>query len=239
MLLAAAIREAPSDVAVAILSRLEPNGPLLDDVASGRLHVLDAAALTFDATEAISLLADRVDAATARQLQARTDGWAAGMLLLTQSADGASAPQAASQRIAAYFDQPVLAVVDDAELRTLTSVSLLLEVDAGALVQLGLDAGAVHLLERLRRENAFVVRLDRSPPSWRLHDLLRDALRARFRATGDAIWRRMRLLPAAPLAAETGHAPRSHCSIAPMHSHANTRIQKRTIGTARSGAIAF
>ena len=204
-LLAAAIREAPPDVAVVVLSRREPAGPLLDDVASGRVHVLDTAALAFDASEAVSLLAHRMDAATARRLHARTDGWAAGMLLLAQSGESAPARHAASARIAAYFDERVLAVFDDSELRTLAVVSLLPEVDAASLARLGLDGGAGQLLERLRRENAFVVRLERGPASWRLHDLLRDALRARFRTIADAAWRRKALLAAAPLAAAAGH----------------------------------
>lgn len=205
-LLAAAIREAPSDVAVVLLSRREPAGALLDEVASGRLHVLDGAELAFDAPEAITLLAGRVDAAKARQLQARTDGWAAGMLLLAQPAGGTSiARDGAGRRIAAYFDERLLASFDDTALRTLTIASLLPEVDQAALARLGLDASATRLLERLGRENAFVARLERAPPSWRLHDLLRDALRARFRTTGDAAWRRAALLAAAPLAIESGH----------------------------------
>ena len=204
-LLAAAIREAPPDVAVVVLSRREPSGSLLDDAAHGRLHVLDAGTLAFDAPEAVSLLANRVDAATARALQARTDGWVAGMLLLTQAAAGAPSRNAADRRIAAYFDERVLAAFEDRELRTLATASLLPEVDAGSLARLGLDDDAGQLLERLRRENAFVVRLERAPPSWRLHDLLRDALRARFRTIADAAWRRNALLAAAPLAAGAGH----------------------------------
>ena len=204
-LLAAAIREAPHDIGVVMLSRREPAGPLLDDVASARLHVLDGTALAFDAAEAVTLLGSRVDDATARALQARTGGWAAGMLLLAQSAGTAPAARdAASRRMAAYFDERVLAQFDEPTLRMLTVASLLPEVDAVALTRLGLDATAVDHLERLRRENAFVARLDRSPRSWRLHDLLRDALRERFRTTGDAAWRRGALVAAAPLAAEAG-----------------------------------
>lgn len=205
-LLAAAIREAPPDVAVIALSRREPVGPLLDEVASGRLVVLDGAQLAFDAPEAITLLAGRVDAATARELQARSDGWAAGILLLAQSAAGAPIGcDAAGRRIAAYFDERVLAAFDEPELRTLAAASLLPEVDEASLVQLGLDSTAVQLLERLRRENGFVARLERTPASWRLHDLLRDALRTRFRTMADEAWRHSALLAAAPLAADRGH----------------------------------
>ena len=205
-LLAAAIREAPPDVAVVLLSRREPAGPLLDDVANGRLGVLDGGDLAFDEAETIALLAGRVDPLAARQLHARTDGWAAGLLLLART--GIKAPigrDAASRRIAAYFDERVLASFDEPTLRMLTIASLLPDVDEASLAKLDLGATAIERLERLRRDNAFVVRLDRVPPSWRLHDLLRDALQARFRTMGDASWRRDALLAAAPLAAEAGH----------------------------------
>lgn len=205
-LLAAAVREAPPDVAVVALSRHEPAGALLDDVASGRIQVLDATQLAFDASEAATLLAGRVDAATARQLQARANGWAAGLLLLAQSAgSGSAARTTAIRRVAAYFDERVLAAFDDVALRTLCVASLLPEVDEPSLARLGLDATAARLLDRLQRENAFVVRLDRAPQSWRLHDLLRDALQLRFRMMPDAGWRRAALRAAASLAAEAGH----------------------------------
>src|SRR5690349_203481 len=205
-LLAAAVREAPPDVAVVALSRHEPAGALLDDVASGRIQVLDATQLAFDASEAATLLAGRVDAATARQLQARANGWAAGLLLLAQSAgSGSAARTTAIRRVAAYFDERVLAAFDDVALRTLCVASLLPEVDEPSLARLGLDATAARLLDRLQRENAFIVRLDRAPQSWRLHDLLRDALQLRFRMMPDAGWRRAALRAAASLAAEAGH----------------------------------
>jgi LuxR family maltose regulon positive regulatory protein len=237
MLLAAAIREAPPDVAVVVLSRREPSGPLLDDVASGRLHVLDGGALAFDTSEAVALLADRTGAATARALQARTEGWAAGMLLLAQSAEPANAVRdAATRRVASYFDERVLASFDDATLRMLAVASLLPEVDEASLARLGLGAIAVERLERLRRENAFVARLDRAPSSWRLHDLLRDALRERFRTMADAPWRRTALLAAAPLAADLGHvrdAVQMYVD-AGEHRHAKTLAEQGARGLVRA-----
>ena len=206
-LLAAAIHEAPHDVAVIALSRQEPAGPLLDHVASGRMQIIDGVHLVFDASEAITLLADRVDAKMAGQLHARTHGWAAGMLLLAQAPNGAAFDlgDVGERRIAAYFDERVLRGFAESDLHTLATASLLPEIDGKALARLGLDSTATDLLERLRRENVFVVRLDRTPTTWRFHDLLRGALRARFRSLGTSSWRRDALTAAATIAANVGH----------------------------------
>ena len=99
------------------------------------------------------------------------------MLLLAHAESKAIALDSdARDRIFSYFDRAVLANLDDAELRTLAAASLLPEIDIDALREMGVDEGAEDLLERLRASHAFVSRLERQPRSWRLHDLLRDAL---------------------------------------------------------------
>ena len=81
-LLVAAVREAPDDVALLIASRKDPDGALLEDVARGELRIVPSGALAFTGDEATKLLARSVDETTARELRSRTNGWAAGMLLL-------------------------------------------------------------------------------------------------------------------------------------------------------------
>jgi DNA-binding SARP family transcriptional activator len=207
VLLAAAVREVPPDVAFVILSRHDPAGVLLEEVTRGAIQTLQATSLAFTGDEAAELLADSVDQVTARHLQARTKGWVAGMLLLAQapvrSMSGDSRP---SEWIGSYFDHTVLAPLDDAGRRTLAAVSLLPEVDIDSLREMGLDDSASDILEGMRRLHSFVTRLDRQPPSWRLHDLLRDALRARFSSIGDAAWRRRVRSAAARVATDRGLA---------------------------------
>jgi len=207
VLLAAAVREAPSDVAFLVLSRHDPRGMLLEEVARGAIRTLQSASLAFTSNEATELLADSVDEATARRLQAQTNGWVAGMLLLAKGAAG-PIPGDSSPRewIDSYFDHRVIADLDNAERRTLAAVSLLPQVDIASLQEMGLGESAVDILERLRRLHSFVTRLDREPPTWRLHDLLRDALRARFNSMGDAAWRRGVRSAAARVAADRGLA---------------------------------
>ncbi len=199
VLLDAMVRELPGDVTLVVLSRHDPDGLLLDQVARGGLQVLDAAGLSFDDEEAARLLAGRVDATLAHRLRSRAQGWAAGILLLAQTEDGTSLHGGA---LADYFEQRVLVSFDSQTERVLAAASLLPEVDRPALERMGMGAEAVVVLEALRQRHSFVARLARAGASWRLHDLLRDALRARFDQIGDAGFRKTLLRAAASLAEE-------------------------------------
>jgi ATP/maltotriose-dependent transcriptional regulator MalT/DNA-binding SARP family transcriptional activator len=207
VLLAAAIREAPSDVSLLVLSRHEPTGALLDDVARGTLQRVEDEALAFSEDEAVELLAGRIGRAGATRLHVQAAGWAAGMLLLAQAPPTPGAATAiAHERLEAFFAERVLAPLAEGERRTLAAAALLPDVDAAGLAAMGLDPAAADTLERLRRLHTFVTRLDRQPPSWRLHDLLRDALAQRFDAMADAAWRDRVRRAAAQIAAERGLA---------------------------------
>ncbi|HEX6795038.1 MAG TPA: BTAD domain-containing putative transcriptional regulator [Casimicrobiaceae bacterium] len=205
ILLVAIVREVPDDVALLIVSRKDPDGALLEDVARGALRMVDSAALAFTGDEATKLLASSVETARARELQSLTNGWAAGMLLLAHAGTKATTIDSnARDRMLAYFDRAVLANLDEHDLRMLAAASLLPEIDIEALGEMGVDEGAEALLERLRALHAFVVRLDRQPRSWRLHDLLRDALSRRFASIGDPRWRGDLRVAAARIAAQRG-----------------------------------
>ncbi|HEU0199821.1 MAG TPA: BTAD domain-containing putative transcriptional regulator [Burkholderiaceae bacterium] len=206
VLLAAAIREAPHDVSLLILSRHEPTGPLLEEMTRGALKPLDDA-LTFTSGEAAELLVGRCDRATALGLQRQTGGWVAGMLLMAQSpqAESGRAP-VGRERISAFFTERVLAGLRTDERQTLAAAALLPDIDVAGLRALGLPDTAAETLERLRKQHSFVSRLERQPPSWRLHDLLRDALAERFDREGDAAWRERVLRAAAVLASARGLA---------------------------------
>src|SRR5262249_49477276 len=159
--------------------------------------------------EAVQLLAGRVEGSWARHVRAQVDGWAAGILLFAQSvsavdAGGGGTAPSGRERIRSYFDERVIASLSQPEQRTLAPAALLPEVDAHALERMGLPGGEA--LELLRKQRAFVTRLDRHPPSWRLHELLREALLRRFDegGIGDADWRNGTRRAAATLAAERG-----------------------------------
>lgn len=206
LLLSAAVREAPSDVAFLILSREDPAGALLEDVAAARIALFDTEALAFTPEESAALLADRMGVQAAHRLHARVHGWAAGLALLGHSSGRlGDASVSSSETLAAFFERHVLAQFDAGELRTLACAALLPEIDHETLRAIDADPAGVDLLERLRKRHAFVTRLDRDVPSWRLHDLLRDVLRERFDMLGDAEWRRRARAAAAEAAARRGH----------------------------------
>jgi LuxR family maltose regulon positive regulatory protein len=207
VLLAAAIREAPTDVSLLVLSRHEPAGALLDEVARGTLQRIEDDALAFTEDEAVELLGRRFERAAAQRLHAQAGGWAAGMLLLAQSpVSPGTDTEIARERLEAFFAERVLAPLTEGERRTLAAAALLPDVDAAALQSMDMGNAAPEMLERLRRLHTFVTRLDRQPPSWRLHDLLRDALVQRFGTIADAAWRDRVLRAAAQTAADRGLA---------------------------------
>jgi ATP/maltotriose-dependent transcriptional regulator MalT len=96
-----------------------------------------------------------------------------------------------------YLVDHVLAARDPDERVMLAAVSLLPRIDVRALEMMGFDASAAATLDQLHRAHSFVARLDRQPSSWRLHDLLREALRSHFDSFRDAEWRRV-AFPAFP-----------------------------------------
>ena len=244
-LLAAAIREAPHDVRMIVLGREAPTGIVLDEVARGAVKVLDAAALAFTPDEAVELLVDQVDPARARAMCARAGGWAGGLLLLAQSP--AAARGEGTQRdegkgeasVAAYFSERVLGLVDPGELRELSVASLLPDVDVEILERTGLGTSAQATLERLRERHAFVTRLERERPTWKLHDLLRDTLQARFDSLGDPAWRKRMLDVTAGIAAERGlvrEAVRLHFVQATPTSRSRCWKARPAAWSARSGS---
>ena len=206
VLLAAAVREVPPDVSLLILSRREPAGALLEDVARGGLRLIEDEVLAFSTDEAADLLAGTIDPATAGRWRQQVGGWAAGLLFLAGGGSSAMcdtrAERPALERIDAFFAERVLAQLSDEDRRVLAAAALLPDVDARTLQRMGCGNG--EHLERLRRQRSFVTRLDREPSSWRIHDLLREALLRRIEDFADPAWLSQVRRTAAAAAAERG-----------------------------------
>lgn len=198
-LLQAAVEEAPAGTTVLVTSRRPPFGALLDTLARGTLQLLDGRLLAFTEDEALALLAPRVGAAEAARLHRRTEGWAAGLVLLASQPE-AEAPAAAA--LAAFFAQRVLGALADDDVQLLAAVHLLPDVGPAELAALGLAAGAAERLDALVEQVGFVQRL--APRRWRLHDLLQEALQAAWPRVNTAPWRARMLARAAALNARDG-----------------------------------
>lgn len=182
----AAVDEAPLDSVVLMTSRQSPQGVLLESVARGDIWVLDAEHLNFTAEETQHFLAPRLGLERAQQLHSRTAGWAAGLTLLAaHPADTGDA----EQRVADFFSQRVLGLLNAQQRQLLGAVSLLPEVDAPALLALGLAPEAADQLDQLCVQLGFVQRLRRARPCWRLHDLLTESVQTHWAELGSPAWR--------------------------------------------------
>jgi DNA-binding SARP family transcriptional activator len=155
----------------------EPPSGLEVQIAAARLIVIGHEHLAFDKAEALEL-ARRIGAAEelAAPLRERTSGWAAGLMLALQLAQGAS-PANVRRRVdpplASFVRSGLLGGVPRPIVEALAALAPARQVPLAVA-----DSGApwdqaVAELERLERRGLFVERVD---GDFRLHDLLRDAL---------------------------------------------------------------
>ena len=200
-LLHAAADETPDHSVVLMTSRAAPQGLLLEAVARGDLVVVDGAALNFTRDEALALLSPRLGTDRAAQLFERTGGWAAGLTLCAAHPGDADR---AERTVADFFAQRVLGLLSDQQCQLLAAVSLLPEVDVPGLRALGLAPDAPEQLDLLCTQLGFVQRLRHGHRCWRLHDLLTQALQARWPSLGSPAWRVSLLQAAAVLHAGQG-----------------------------------
>jgi LuxR family maltose regulon positive regulatory protein len=179
--------------------------------SQGQVMELRPRELRFSLAETEQFLKPRVgdlDPRTVRSLHELTDGWAAGLQLLTvdwhrkkptpelhapSSGDPfAGAPMRDARAFARYFEQEVLSTLSAVELDALVcmapssrfcaSLCAALQGEPDAVAQ------AVTLLARLERDNLFVVPVEgQNPEAWyRVHPLLRETLLSRFAALDES-----------------------------------------------------
>ena len=187
------VEHLPDGAGLAIATRSDPPWSLARLRSRGDLLELRAADLRFTADEAdwllnrvmgLDLTTDQVSA-----LDARTEGWAAGLQLAAlslRSHDDAGAFIAAfagSHRfVLDYLVEEVLRSRPDRERRFLLQTSVLDRLTGPLCDALsGSDDGST-VLESLERANLFVVPLDDTRTWYRYHHLFAEALRARLSA---------------------------------------------------------
>ena len=189
----------PPQVTVAVTTRADPPLPLARLRTRGELLEVRAADLRFTPDEATSFLNDvmglDLEPEHVAALEARTEGWVAGLQLAALSARGRSG-SATSGSIGDFVDaftgshRFVLDYLVEEVLESQPNDLRQFLLDTSVLHQLtgplcdaltGRDDGS-QTLEALERGNLFVVPLDDERRWYRYHHLFADALRARHLA---------------------------------------------------------
>jgi LuxR family transcriptional regulator, maltose regulon positive regulatory protein len=223
----------PPQVTLTLTTRADPPLPLARLRSRGDVLELRARDLRFTADEADAflnhLMGLELDAAHVAALEARTEGWAAGLQLAALSARGRAADGAVSaDRVEDFveeftgshrfvLDYLVEEVLDHQpeDVREFLLATSLLDQMTGPLCDAltgGNDGQAV--LESLERANLFVVPLDDQRQWYRYHHLFADALRARVQS------RRPERIPELHAAASRWYAERGLLGDAVRHASA-------------------
>jgi LuxR family transcriptional regulator, maltose regulon positive regulatory protein len=188
-----AIDELPEGGRLFIMSRLSPPPGFARLRARGRLHVIGWSELRLTLEEAAGVAAVRNPAMSAvevEQLHARTNGWAAGFILLLQNRDARSSAVGefntdAPSVIFDYLAEEVLQRFKPAAQEALLRVAYLPQITEAMSDDLGIAVDAKNQLMGLAHRGFLVTVVPAEPlPLYQLHPLLRDFLEARAEQTG-------------------------------------------------------
>jgi LuxR family maltose regulon positive regulatory protein len=190
--LAMLLERLPPQLRLVVASRADPPLPLARLRAGGQLGEVRERDLRFTATETAALLREAtgldLSANSVAALEARTEGWVAGLQLAALSLQGHADPAgfvatfSGSHRfVLDYLTEEVLARQPDDVVQFLLETSVL-ERLSGPLCDAvcGRD-DSQQLLERIERANLFLIPLDEERRWWRYHHLFADLLQARLR----------------------------------------------------------
>lgn len=207
-LLDSLIERLPDHVTVVLGSRIEPPLSLARWRAYGELGAFTPIDLQFTTEEAIELAMTRfgktLDERAVHEAMTRTQGWAAGLLLMLQSRAGAAAAGSvarsdsaeSNRHLFAYLAQEVLdelpADLQDFVLRS----SILIELNPHLCTVLTRRTDARQVLESLYRRNLFLTAVDELTPVLRFHDLFREFLEAELARRDPALKRELHELTA-------------------------------------------
>ncbi|MEA2655710.1 MAG: hypothetical protein QOI23_1075 [Chloroflexota bacterium] len=190
----------PPQVTLAMATRADPPLSLSRLRARGELVEMRAADLRFSTDEAEVFLNEvmglRLEPALVAALEARTEGWPAGLQLAALSARTHAGAADESGDIAAFVEafsgshrfvldylvEEVLGREPDEVRAFLLDTSVLDQLTGGLCDALTGRCDGQLMLETLERENLFVVPLDDERRWYRYHHLFADALRARLAA---------------------------------------------------------
>jgi LuxR family maltose regulon positive regulatory protein len=160
--------------------------------AHGRLVEIETAQLRFNPAETMTFLRQQngltLRDADIRQLQERTEGWPAGLWLVSLALRDRADPQAfiqafdgANTAIAEYLLEDVLGRQDDQVRRFLLYTSVLQELSAPLCDALLESGDSREMLMRIERAHLFLLSQGEDRQWYRYHPLFGDFLRAQLR----------------------------------------------------------
>jgi len=184
----------PPQVTLAITTRADPPLPLSRLRARGELLEVRASDLRFTPDEAYAFLTEvmglKLEQAQVAALEARTEGWAAGLQLAALSARGhigggdvgefVDAFTGSHRFVLDYLLDEVLRSQPDDVRGFLLDTSVLGELTGPLCDALTGRSDGHRMLDTLERSNAFVIPLDDQRQWFRYHHLFGDALKAQL-----------------------------------------------------------
>jgi DNA-binding SARP family transcriptional activator len=190
-----AISALPGGARVFVLSRSEPPAALARLRANGAMLTAGWDELRFtreEAKELVPLKAKRALTEVAvERLYRKTEGWAAGLVLIakgagTQPRDSASSAHPAQSEIFHYFAEEVFGKLDSATRDFLLMTAFLPAMTARMAESMTDQEDAGRILARLTRNHFFTERHQTAEPSYQYHPLFREFLTARMKGSLNA-----------------------------------------------------
>lgn len=185
-LLALLVEEQPPQLLAIVVSRHDPPAALARARAARRVALLDAQELRFlrDEAGAMAARSGITAGALVDRVLDRSQGWAAGIVLLLESvrrqaALGDAALAGGLETVFDYFASQVFDANPPEVQQTLLRLSVLPRMTAAMAVELSGDASAGDLLDDLARRHLFTDRRFAPTPSYQFHALFRGFLQAR------------------------------------------------------------
>jgi LuxR family maltose regulon positive regulatory protein len=185
----------PAHVPLAISSRADPPLPLARLRSRGELAEVRADELRFNPEEASRFLTQvmglDVSESDVAVLEARTEGWAAGLQLAGLSMRGQDDPRAfidafagSHRYVVDYLLEEVLRRQPDDVTQFLLDTAVLAQMSGPLCDAVTGRSDSGQMLETLERSNMFLIPLDEQRHWYRYHHLFADAVRARS-SSGD------------------------------------------------------
>lgn len=179
--LAEGMAQVPPGGRVLVTSRVRPPAAFARLEAERALAVVDGDALRFTTTESRALLRRMCGRSATpmrlQWLQTRTEGWAAGLVLLADAEPGAADDSGPAPPVVFdYFAREVLRAMPADERETLLELAILDRPTPALAEAVTGKPAASRILAELHQRGYFTSRADQRGPGYRMHPLFRDFL---------------------------------------------------------------